>query len=73
MTTHDLNQELLRRRETVRQGGGPTAIQKQHAKGKLTARERIHRLLDPGSFQEVAPYVTHRHTAFGLDADCVTT
>ena len=67
MTTHDLNQELLRRRETVRQGGGPTAIQKQHAKGKLTARERIHRLLDPGTFQEVAPYVTHRHSAFGLD------
>ncbi len=67
MTTHDLNQELLRRREIVRQGGGPQAIEKQHAKGKLTARERIDRLLDPGSFQEVDPYITHRHTAFGLD------
>ena len=67
MAANDLNQELLRRRETVRQGGGPKAIEKQHAKGKLTARERINRLLDPGSFQEVAPYVTHRHTAFGLD------
>ena len=67
MTTHDLNQELLRRRETARRGGGPAAIEKQHGKGKLTARERIDRLLDPGSFQEVDPYVTHRHSAFGLD------
>ncbi len=67
MAADDLNQELLHRREIVRQGGGARAIEKQHAKGKLTARERIDRLLDPGSFQEVDPYVTHRHTAFGLD------
>ena len=67
MAADDLNQELLRRREMVRQGGGARAIEKQHAKGKLTARERISRLLDPGSFQEVDPYVTHRHAAFGLD------
>ena len=63
----NLNQELLRRREAIRQGGGLKAIEKQHTKGKLTARERIDRLLDPGSFQQVEPYVTHRHTAFGLD------
>jgi acetyl-CoA carboxylase carboxyltransferase component len=62
-----LNEELLHRREAIRQGGGPAAIERQHAKGKLTARERIDRLLDPGSFQEVDPYITHRHTAFGLD------
>jgi acetyl-CoA carboxylase carboxyltransferase component len=43
------------------------AVERQHGKGKLTARERIDRLLDPGSFQEVDPYVTHRHSAFGLD------
>jgi len=67
LTPHDLNQDLLRRREMVRQGGGPEAVHKQHEKGKLTARERIDRLLDPGSFEEVDPYVTHRHTAFGLD------
>jgi acetyl-CoA carboxylase carboxyltransferase component len=67
MTAHDLNEELLRRREAVREGGGPEAIGKQHGKGKRTARERIDRLLDPGSFEEVAPYITHRHTAFGLD------
>jgi len=67
MAANDLNQELLCRRETIRQGGGPQAIEKQHAKGKLTARERLDRLLDPGSFQEIDPYVTHRHSAFGLD------
>lgn len=67
MGSHELNQELLRRREQVRMGGGPQAIEKQHARGKLTARERIDRLLDPGTFQEVDPYITHRHTAFGLD------
>ena len=67
MAANDLNQELLRRREAIRQGGGPKAIEKQHAKGKLTVRERIDRLLDTGSFQEVDPYITHRHTAFGLD------
>lgn len=67
MTTHDHNEELLRRREAARQGGGPKAVERQHAKGKLTARERIDRLLDPGSFQEVDPYITHRHTAFDLD------
>jgi acetyl-CoA carboxylase carboxyltransferase component len=67
MPPNDLNEELLRRREAARQGGGPEAIERQHAKGKQTARERIHRLLDPGSFEEVAPYIAHRHTAFGLD------
>jgi acetyl-CoA carboxylase carboxyltransferase component len=63
----DLNQELLRRREALRHAGGPQAVEQQHAKGKLTARERIHRLLDAGSFQEIDPYITHRHSAFGLD------
>jgi len=67
MDPHDLNQEVLRRREALSQGGGSRAVERQHARGKLTARERIDRLLDPGSFQEVDPYVTHRHTAFGLD------
>ncbi len=67
MTADDPNEELLRRRKALRQGGGPQAIERQHAKGKLTARERIERLLDPDSFQEIDPYVTHRHSAFGLD------
>jgi len=63
----DLNEELRRRREVVLQGGGPEAIERQHVKGKRTARERIERLLDPGSFQEIDPYIAHRHNAFGLD------
>jgi acetyl-CoA carboxylase carboxyltransferase component len=67
MAPHELNEELLRRREQARQGGGSRAVERQHAKGKLTARERLDHLLDPGSFQEVDPYVTHRHSDFGLD------
>ncbi len=67
MGSHDLNEELLHRRQAVHQGGGARAVEQQHAKGKLTARERIDRLLDAGSFQEVDPYITHRHSAFGLD------
>jgi len=67
MARSDLNDELLRRRHDARRGGGPEAIERQHAKGKRTARERIDALVDAGSFQEVDPYITHRHTAFGLD------
>jgi len=67
MARSDLNDELLRRRHDARLGGGPEAIERQHAKGKRTARERIDALVDAGSFQEVDPYITHRHTAFGLD------
>lgn len=48
-------------------GGGQQRIDAQHAKGKLTARERIHFLMDEGSFQEVGMLVMHRSTNFGLD------
>lgn len=48
-------------------GGGKERIEKQHQKGKLTARERIHFLLDEGSFEEIGMFVTHRSTNFGLD------
>jgi propionyl-CoA carboxylase beta chain len=44
-----------------------TAVEKQHARGKLTARERIGRLLDPGSFQELDTYVRHRTNEFGME------
>src|SRR3954467_10122715 len=47
-------------------GGGKERIQKQHEAGKLTARERIDLLLDPGSFQELDKLVTHRATDFGM-------
>jgi propionyl-CoA carboxylase beta chain len=48
-------------------GGGEKRIEAQHKKGKLTARERIHLLLDEGSFEEIGQLVTHRSTNFGLD------
>ena len=48
-------------------GGGQKRIDSQHKKGKLTARERIHFLLDEGSFEEIGALVTHRSTNFGLD------
>ncbi len=50
-------------------GGGPDRIDKQHAKNKLTARERIHFLLDEGSFEEIGMLVTHRANDFGLDKE----
>ncbi|MHC4410283.1 MAG: carboxyl transferase domain-containing protein, partial [Planctomycetota bacterium] len=59
-------EELRRRREASRLGGGEKAIEKQHAKGKLTARERLDLLLDPGSFIEIDPFVEHRCTDFGM-------
>jgi len=67
MAQHDLNEKALQHREALRQGGGSKAIDRQHAKGKLTARERIGHLVDEGTFEEIDPYITHRHTAFGLD------
>jgi propionyl-CoA carboxylase beta chain len=48
-------------------GGGEARIAKQHEKGKLTARERIHFLLDEGSFEEIGMLVTHRSTDFGME------
>ncbi len=47
-------------------GGGQSRIDKQHKKGKLTARERVHLLLDPGTFEEIGALVTHRTTDFGM-------
>src|SRR5437868_6151821 len=48
-------------------GGGPKRIEAQHKKGKLTARERLDLLLDPGTFNELDMFVTHRSADFGLD------
>lgn len=48
-------------------GGGQTRIDSQHKKGKLTARERIHFLMDEGSFEEIGMMVTHRSTDFGME------
>ncbi|MFQ5576304.1 MAG: acyl-CoA carboxylase subunit beta [Anaerolineae bacterium] len=62
-----LLEELQSRKTAIEQGGGPARVEAQHAKGKLTARERITRLLDGGSFQEIDPFITHRHRDFGME------
>jgi acetyl-CoA carboxylase carboxyltransferase component len=65
------NAERIARLERMRAeallGGGPVRMERQHAWGKLTARERLDLLLDPGSFVEMDAFVTHRATEFGLD------
>jgi propionyl-CoA carboxylase beta chain len=59
--------DLKQRYHEAVHASGEAAIQKQHAKGKKTARERIEMLLDPGSFVEIDEFVRHRSTAFGMD------
>ncbi|WP_290137357.1 acyl-CoA carboxylase subunit beta, partial [Duncaniella muris] len=59
--------ELIALREEARLGGGEKAIQKQHERGKYTARERIAQLLDEGSFEEIDMFVRHRCYNFGQE------
>ncbi|MBA4780196.1 MULTISPECIES: acyl-CoA carboxylase subunit beta [Pseudomonadota] len=59
-------EELAARRDKAHLGGGTKRIEAQHAKGKLTARERIDVLLDPGSFEEYDMYVEHNCVDFGM-------
>ncbi len=66
MNIQDKINELLEKREKAFLGGGIEKIEKQHAKGKLTARERIDLLLDEGSFEEYDMFVEHRCNDFGL-------
>jgi propionyl-CoA carboxylase beta chain len=61
--------DLDHRREEAVHAGSAQAVEKQHSRGKLTARERIERLLDPGSFVEFDQLARHRSTDFGLDAN----
>ena len=67
MGLQDNLHELTRRNEEALQGGGPARIQRQHDLGKLTARERVELLLDPGSFVELDRFKTHRCTDFDMD------
>src|SRR2546425_4275236 len=67
MTRKNRLDRLQEMRAEAEQGGGPERIKAQHDKGKLTARERLDLLLDPGSFVELDRFVTHRSTDFGLD------
>jgi methylmalonyl-CoA carboxyltransferase large subunit len=59
-------QELRNKKDQLRQGGGAERIEKQHQSGKLTARERIARVVDPDSFQEIGLFAKHRATEFGM-------
>ncbi|HBQ59443.1 MAG TPA: methylmalonyl-CoA carboxyltransferase, partial [Balneolaceae bacterium] len=67
MATNPKVERLQELRKEALKGGGKARIEKQHDKGKLTARERVDLLLDKGSFEEIDKFVTHRSTAFGLD------
>lgn len=61
--------ELHRKNEEALTGGGVKRIEQQHAKGKLTARQRIQLLVDEGTFQELGKFVMHRATDYGLDKE----
>jgi propionyl-CoA carboxylase beta chain len=63
----EITAELERRRTDARQGGGAKRVEAQHARGKLTARERIELLLDEGSFEEFDMFVEHRCIDFGME------
>jgi acetyl-CoA carboxylase carboxyltransferase component len=67
MTPDPKIQQLHDMRQKALLGGGPERIEKQHEKGKLTARERVELLLDKGSFRELDTFVTHRTTGFGME------
>jgi propionyl-CoA carboxylase beta chain len=67
-----MSQKLKQLEQKLKQaelGGGAKRIESQHKKGKLTARERIHFLMDEGSFEEIGKFVTHRATDFGLEKE----
>ena len=60
-------EELEKRKQAAKLGGGENRIEKQHAKGKLTARERIEILIDEGTFEELDMFVEHRAVDFGME------
>ena len=66
-----LDDELARRRRESELGGGEERIERQHSEGKLTARERVAVLFDPGSFQELDQLVVHRSTDFGMEKQLI--
>src|SRR5260370_24931542 len=58
--------ELKKKGEQAKLGGGPEKIESQHSRGKMTARERIDALVDPGTFVEIDRFVVHQTTGFGM-------
>ena len=76
MTDHPIRErleELERRKQEARAGGTPEAVERHHAKGKMTARERIEYLLDDGSFQELDLLARHRAHGMGMEAKRLAT
>ncbi|KAJ1883820.1 hypothetical protein LPJ66_010911, partial [Kickxella alabastrina] len=75
-TANTKSTEIKARIDNKRQasllGGGLARINAQHAKGKLTARERIELLVDPGTFREYDAFVEHQCTDFGMDGQKIT-
>ena len=67
----DVIEALEARREKARMGGGKARIERQHEKGKLTARERVALLLDENSFEETDMFVEHRSHDFGMEEQCI--
>src|SRR3954449_9868047 len=67
----DILRRLDEKRGAARAGGGLRRVEAQHKRGKLTARERIELLLDPGSFEEWDMFVEHRSTDFGMEKTSV--
>lgn len=61
--------QLNKKRRDALEGGGQARVESQHKKGKLTARERLHFLMDEGSFQEIGMLVTHRSVDFGMEKE----
>jgi methylmalonyl-CoA carboxyltransferase 12S subunit len=65
-STQDKIAELRTKKKEIKRGGGQLRLEKQHASGKLGARERLEELVDGGSFQEVGLFAQHRATYFGM-------
>ncbi|HZD12298.1 MAG TPA: carboxyl transferase domain-containing protein, partial [Candidatus Binatus sp.] len=66
MSMKDRTEELEKKRSNARLGGGAAKIEEQHARGKMTARERVEALVDPDSFVEVDRFVLHQTRDFGM-------
>ena len=71
MRSQDIIKQLEVKRDQARNGGGEKRVDAQHAKGKLTARERLEILLDPDSLEEYGLYVEHRCSNFGMEKNIV--
>ncbi len=67
-TVQEKIQELKAKQEKIMLGGGAKRIEKQHSQGKLTARERIEKFFDPGTFVELDQFVSHRCINFGMSS-----